>query len=124
MHFGGDLLQEHGLNIEPPRKFYPKKLMIYITAILKVSMIFFLSLQVKLQYHGPFKITVKCHSFDFIMFPFDVQECYFLLYSRHGRGMNRAIAINNAKVIIDEFSNISLCIARCDSQETSSFLFV
>ena len=39
------------------------------------------------------------------MFPFDVQECYFVLYSRHERGMNRAIAING-KVVFDKFSKL------------------
>ena len=59
----------------------------------------------KLHYRGPFKITVKCLDFNFIAFPFDVQECYFLLYSRPGAVMNGAIAING-KVATDEFSKL------------------
>ena len=45
-----------------------------------------------MDYHGVYKITVKCPDFYFIAFPFDVQECYFVVFSK--RMLNRNIAIN------------------------------
>ena len=61
------------------------------------------TLQVILRYHAIYKIAVKCPKFDFFAFPFDVQECYFVLYSR--QRTNRAISING-KVRTDELSKL------------------
>ena len=46
-----------------------------------------------MDYHGIYKITVKCLDFYFTAFPFDVQECYFVVFSRGGM-LNRDISIN------------------------------
>ena len=46
-----------------------------------------------MHYHGIYRITVKCFDFDFIAFPFDVQECYFVVWSRPVM-LNTNISIN------------------------------
>ena len=50
-----------------------------------------------MHYHGVYRITVKCFDFDFIAFPFDVQECYFVVFSRAGM-LNRDITAINGYV--------------------------
>ena len=57
----------------------------------------------ELRYHAIYNIAVKCPKFDFFAFPFDVQECYFVLHSMDRT--NRAISING-KVRTDELSKL------------------